>query len=59
MIPMRRASGGPGCLSILIAATAFAADAPDYARDIQPIFANRCYACHGGKVQLHGLRLDR
>jgi mono/diheme cytochrome c family protein len=51
--------GGPGCLSILIAGAAFAADAPDYARDIQPILASRCYACHSDKVQMHGLRLDR
>jgi len=59
MIRMRCARGGPGCLSILIAGAAFAADAPDYARDIQPILASRCYACHSDKVQMHGLRLDR
>ena len=29
-----------------------------YARDIQPIFAASCYACHGPKAQLGGLRLD-
>ena len=59
MIRMRCAMGGPGCLSILIAGAAFAADAPDYARDIQPILASRCYPCHSDKVQMHGLRLDR
>ena len=30
----------------------------DFARDIQPIFAQSCYQCHGDKVQMAGLRLD-
>ncbi len=30
----------------------------DFARDIQPIFAQSCYSCHGPKSQLGGLRLD-
>ena len=30
----------------------------DWARDIQPIFAESCYSCHGPKTQLGGLRLD-
>jgi hypothetical protein len=30
----------------------------DFARDIQPIFAESCYGCHGPKVQMAGLRLD-
>ena len=33
--------------------------APDYARDIQPIFARSCYGCHGPKAQMGGLRLDK
>jgi hypothetical protein len=33
--------------------------APDYARDIQPIFEKDCYQCHGEKLQSGGLRLDR
>jgi hypothetical protein len=36
-----------------------AQSAPDFARDIQPIFEKNCYACHGEKVQSAGLRLDR
>jgi hypothetical protein len=32
--------------------------APDFARDIQPIFERSCYACHGSKQQMAGLRLD-
>jgi len=32
--------------------------APDYTRDVEPIFAKSCYACHGSKSQQGGLRLD-
>jgi mono/diheme cytochrome c family protein len=31
----------------------------DFARDIRPIFAKNCYACHGPEKQKSGLRLDR
>src|SRR5881409_3692264 len=31
----------------------------DFQRDIQPIFQNRCYECHGEKKQKSGMRLDR
>src|SRR5439155_14479254 len=31
----------------------------DFARDIEPIFAERCYSCHGPEKQKGGLRLDR
>src|SRR5947208_16821932 len=30
----------------------------DFARDIRPIFAERCYSCHGPEKQKSGLRLD-
>jgi hypothetical protein len=30
----------------------------DFQRDIQPIFAQRCYECHGEKKSKSGLRLD-
>jgi hypothetical protein len=30
----------------------------DFLRDIQPLFADRCYGCHGPKEQESGLRLD-
>ena len=30
----------------------------DFVRDIQPIFAETCYECHGPKKQKGGLRLD-
>jgi hypothetical protein len=31
----------------------------DFARDIEPIFHERCYMCHGSAVQMNGFRLDR
>jgi len=31
----------------------------DFARDVQPIFAEKCFVCHGDKQQMGGLRLDR
>ncbi len=31
----------------------------DFARDIQPIFEQHCYACHGEDRQRGGVRLDR
>src|SRR5437773_4581404 len=30
----------------------------DCSKDIQPIFETSCYACHGPKMQMSGLRLD-
>ncbi len=30
----------------------------DFAKDVQPIFEKSCYACHGAKTQMGGLRLD-
>ena len=32
--------------------------AVDYRKQIEPIFKERCYACHAGTKQLGGLRLD-
>ncbi len=34
------------------------AETVDFARDIQPLFAKHCLACHGSKKQEGGLRLD-
>jgi ankyrin repeat protein len=31
----------------------------DFSRDVQPIFAERCYVCHGPTQQMVGLRLDQ
>src|SRR5438094_6460310 len=35
-----------------------AGQSEDPVREIQPIFAQSCFACHGSKVQMGGLRLD-
>ena len=35
------------------------AAAVDFKRDIQPIFEQRCYECHGEKRQKGGIRFDR
>lgn len=37
---------------------ASAAESPDFSRDIQPLLAKRCFACHGPDTQEAGLRLD-
>jgi len=42
----------------LAASTAVAADV-DFARDIQPLLARRCYSCHGPDTREAGLRLDQ
>jgi hypothetical protein len=31
----------------------------DFGRDVEPIFANHCYSCHGAKKQESALRLDQ
>jgi hypothetical protein len=31
----------------------------DFRRDIQPLFSQHCYRCHGPDLQLSGLRLDQ
>src|SRR5262249_37745137 len=33
-------------------------DTVDFNRDIKPVFASRCYECHGPDKQESGLRLD-
>src|SRR3954447_11654245 len=31
----------------------------EFARDIEPLLAKRCLACHGAQQQMSGLRLDQ
>jgi mono/diheme cytochrome c family protein len=45
-------------LSLLLATSLRAADAVDYLREVKPLLAARCYACHGGLQQKGALRLD-
>ncbi len=49
-------------LAVVCPAVALIAAPPpkvDFARDIRPIFQERCYLCHGPSQQMAGLRLDR
>ncbi|HTM48978.1 MAG TPA: PSD1 and planctomycete cytochrome C domain-containing protein [Bryobacteraceae bacterium] len=45
------------CLLTLIVTTP-AAWCADFVKDVQPILETSCYACHGSKLQMGGLRLD-
>lgn len=31
----------------------------EFRRDVEPLFRDRCYVCHGPQQQMNGLRLDR
>jgi mono/diheme cytochrome c family protein len=45
------------CLGSLLVAVQARAEV-DFAREVQPIFAARCYSCHGPQARVSGLRLD-
>ncbi len=47
-------------LCVLAATRLFAADAPDFSRDVRPILSQHCFKCHGpdDKARKGGLRLD-
>ena len=45
------------CLSVLLPGLATAGRV-DYTRDVKPLLARRCVACHGPAKQRSGLRLD-
>ncbi|MEO8027262.1 MAG: PSD1 and planctomycete cytochrome C domain-containing protein [Bryobacteraceae bacterium] len=45
-------------LLAVAAVTLAAADTPDFARDIAPVFSKRCLFCHGTSRPMAGLRLD-
>jgi len=54
----------PGCLLMFLClssswATAQTKEAIDFSRQIQPILAKRCYACHGPDKAEGGLRLNQ
>jgi hypothetical protein len=47
------------CLLTGAGAVAAAAEvAPDFVRDVQPLFAKHCLSCHSGELAKSGLRLD-
>jgi ankyrin repeat protein/mono/diheme cytochrome c family protein len=52
-------------ITILVCAASgarYAAQEPprvDFGRDVQPIFRQQCYGCHGPAMQQNGFRLDR
>src|SRR5262245_46628395 len=49
----------PAVIALFGCATlASAQDKVDFARDIRPIFSNRCFKCHGPAKQEAGMRLD-
>ncbi|MGC4051719.1 MAG: PSD1 and planctomycete cytochrome C domain-containing protein [Paludibaculum sp.] len=50
-------SGLLGILGVLLSSAAWA-DTPDFVRDVQPVLSRACEKCHGGKMQMGGLRLD-
>ncbi|HEX5271218.1 MAG TPA: DUF1549 domain-containing protein, partial [Gemmataceae bacterium] len=43
---------------LVAAGSSAAAEPVDYLRDVKPLLAARCYACHGGLQQKGALRLD-
>lgn len=53
-LPLRLLGG----LAVGLCTRALDAAGVDFARDVQPIFASRCYECHGDKKQKSDFRLD-
>ena len=51
-----------GLTAVSVSGRAAVAQAPapiDFVRDVQPIFRQSCYGCHGPSQQMNGFRLDR
>src|SRR5215213_2486642 len=46
------------CVFTSAALFAAAAEAPDFSRDVRPIFERHCLKCHGPEKQKGGLRFD-
>jgi ankyrin repeat protein/mono/diheme cytochrome c family protein len=49
----------PGGLTIKAAPSSQPQARIDFVRDVQPIFREHCYGCHGPSVHQNGFRLDR
>lgn len=45
-------------IMLVLPCSLFAVDAVTYAKNVQPILADRCYSCHGAEKQKGDLRLD-
>jgi ankyrin repeat protein len=59
---IRRPCFSDVALGIVLFATGLQAQTAgkvDFARDIQPLFRDHCYSCHGPTVQTNDFRLDR
>src|SRR6266853_2493470 len=56
---MMRGVTGRLLIAAWLVPLAVAAPSPDFVRDVQPVLESRCWSCHGPKLQMHGLRLDR
>src|SRR5689334_1691795 len=56
----RRAAGTLALVSLVLAVRGAAADPARYSRDVRPILAEHCFACHGpdGAARKAKLRLD-
>src|SRR5437763_13870277 len=46
-------------LSAIAFCVPLAAQTIDFEKQVQPLLAQKCYACHGDEVQQSGLRLDK
>ena len=58
----RTLASAAGALAAAAISMPFAAQTPervDFQRDVQPIFRQHCYSCHGPSAHENGLRLDR
>ena len=49
----------PGGLTIKPAPSSAPRAGVDFVRDVQPIFRQNCYGCHGPSIHQNGFRLDR
>jgi mono/diheme cytochrome c family protein len=59
LLPLTGLTGLLGLLGLLGGPTAAWAANVDFAKEIRPLLADRCFSCHGEKKQESGLRLDR
>jgi hypothetical protein len=46
-------------VAVVLASGVHAQQPPDFDQNVRPILESRCWTCHGSKLQMHGLRLDR